>query len=78
MSPLLFWKITPRKLNALIKVHSDLNSTEEDKAKTEVNAQELRDTYLRNKGLGNVRSYGIKGMQVPEPTHYVDQLSFMK
>jgi hypothetical protein len=26
MSPAMFWKITPRKFNALCKVHVDLNS----------------------------------------------------
>jgi len=72
--------MTPRQLNALIKVHHDLNKVEDPKEKNKQtidNPENLRDTYLRNKGLG-INSYGARGMKVPdEPTHFVDELPFM-
>jgi hypothetical protein len=31
MSPGMFWRITPRKLDLLIRVHIDMNTVEDEK-----------------------------------------------
>lgn len=53
MTPAYFWRITPRKFNALCRVHARLNDPDyakKEKASTDsISEQDLRAQYLSSK-----------------------------
>lgn len=79
LTPAHFWRMTPRKLNALLKAHGEANKVDDKKPNSQTvdNPDALRNSYLNGKGLGP-KSYGALGQSVPEPDSFVDNLSFMK
>lgn len=58
MNEKTFWKITPRKLFALLDVHIEMNSSAEDRAKNGVTTKREKNNPKNNKEvIGNIASW---------------------
>ena len=67
MSPLEFWKCTPRKLAALSEVHTEMNNPKKQKGPITIDGVPVKD-------IPNSKSSGGVGA----PNAFVDQLPFLK